>query len=137
MKQISIFLFLTLALTSFAAEKSSPTLKEVMQGLGNSMDLLNKGIFNENFKLIEKAANDLADHPKPKSQLPIVIKVLNTRMPKFKSIDSRVHDSAMYIVDLAKKKDMDGILGKHRIIMKSCVACHTQFRKEVSKALSK
>lgn len=128
-------LLILLTLSAFASDKA-PTLKSVMQGLGESMDELNRGIFYEDFRVIEKAAYKVANHPKPKSQLPIVIKTLNKRMPKFKSFDSKVHDSAMEIVEFAKKRDMDNILKRHKIIMNNCVACHTQFRSEISKALS-
>ncbi|WP_127718253.1 cytochrome c [Halobacteriovorax sp. HLS] len=128
-------LLILLTLSAFASDKA-PTLKSVMQGLGESMDELNRGIFYEDFKIIEKAAYKVANHPKPKSQLPTVIKTLNIRMPKFKSFDSKVHDSAMEIVEFAKKRDMDNILKRHKVIMNNCVACHTQFRSEISKALS-
>ena len=73
----------------------------------------------------------MANHPKPKDQLPKVIKTL-----KFKAFDTKVHNSAMEIVAFAKKKDMASILKRHKDIMKNCVSCHGQFRSEVSKALS-
>ena len=68
------------------------------------MDELNRGIFYEDFKVIEKAAFKVANHPKPKTQLSTVIKTLNVRMLKFKAYNSKVHDSAMEIVELSKKK---------------------------------
>lgn len=137
MKQkIALFIFTSITLTSFSAEKSPPTLKSVMQGLAKSMDRLNQGIFYEDFKLIEKAAYNIAVHPRPKTQLPTVIKTLNIRIFKFKAIDSKVHSSAMGIVEFAKGKDMAGVLRKHKVIMNSCVSCHTQFKDELSKALS-
>ncbi len=128
-------LLMLLAFSAFSAERA-PTLKSVMQGLGDSMNELNRGIFYEDFKNIENAAFKVANHPKPKTQLPTVIKTLNIRMPKFKAFDSKVHDSAMEIVEFAKKRDMENILKKHKVIMNNCVACHTQFRSEISKALS-
>ena len=138
MKRIIVaFLFIVLAFSVFAGEGAKPSLKSVMKNLGKSMDDLNYGIFYEDFKKIEEAAANIADHPKPKSQLPTIIKTLNIRMPRFKSFDSKVHDSAKEIVELAQKKDMNGILKKHKVIMKNCVACHSQFRSEVSRALSK
>lgn len=132
----SSLLIITLVLSAMAANSKTPTLKSVMQGLGKSMDELNRGLFYEDFKVIEKAAFEVANHPKPKTQLPIIIKTLNVRMPEFKAFDSKVHDAAMEIVELAKKRDMENILKKHKVIMNNCVACHTQFRNEISKALS-
>ena len=136
MKKTFILTLLVLASTSFAGEQVSPTLKSVMQDLGKSMDLLNKGIFYEDFTLIEEAASKIAHHPKPKSQLPIVVQTLNTRMPVFKKFDGKVHGSAADIVNLAKERNMASILDKQSVIINNCVACHTQFRSEISQALS-
>lgn len=137
MKKILIFIFLALPFASLATEKASPTLQLIMQNLGKSMDRLNRGIFYEDFKLIEDAASKVANHPKAKSQLPTVIRTLKARISKFKNFDRKVHKAAMDIISLAKKKDMSKILNKHRVIMNNCVACHTEFRSEISQALSK
>jgi len=134
-KAIIFIIVQIFTISSFAADKKVPTLKSVMQDLGKAMDKLNHGIFYEDFEEIEKAAYSLANHPKPKTQLPIVIKTLNVRMLKFKGFDSKVHDSATDIVELAKKKNMSGILKKHKVIMNNCVACHSNFRSEISNAL--
>lgn len=128
-----VLIFLTFPV--FSAEKV-PTLKSVMQGLEKSMNKLSRGIFYEEFNVIEEAAFGIAKHPKPKNQLPIVVKTLNKRMPKFKYYDSKVHGAAVDIIEFAKKRDMDNILKKHKVIMNSCVACHTQFRSEISRVLS-
>ena len=136
-QKIILTLISAFALTSFNLHAAAPTLKSVMQGLSTAMNSLNEGIFNEDYTAIELAAAKVADHPKPKGQLPTVIKTLNIRMIKFKSIDSKVHDAAVDIVALAKVKDINGILKKHTIIMNNCVSCHTQFRTEISDALNK
>lgn len=135
MKLLSLVItVLLLAPFSYIAE-ATPTLKSVMQGLGKSMEDLSQGIYEENFTVIGRAAAKVANHPKPKTQLPIVVGTLKERMPQFKAFDLKVHNSAAEIVELAKSKDMNGILKKHHVIMTNCVACHTQFRAEVSKAL--
>lgn len=128
---------LFLNLSNITLAKEVVTFKSVMQNLGKAMDSLNQGIFNENFKVIEKAASALANHPKPKSQLPIVASTLKDRIKKFKSFDKKVHSAAQTMVDLAKQKDLTGILKHHAIVVSNCVACHTQFRKELSAAIKK
>ena len=133
-KLMIILSFMLLTTSVFATEKA-PTLKSVMQGLADSMDILNKGIFYEDFKKIELGAKGIAVHPKPKSQLPTIIKTLNIRMLQFKGTDDKVHNAASSIRKLAKKKDMKGILKQHEIIMNNCVSCHTQFRDEIIEAL--
>ena len=130
-------LVLTLSLSSVSLAGTDQTLKSIMQGLAKSMNTLNQGIFYENFKLIEQSAVHLYDHPKPKTQLPIVAKTLGKRMMQFKATDTKVHDAAVEIVTLARNKDLNGVVKKYNIILKNCVACHTQFRKEISKALAK
>ena len=52
-------LLILLTFSAFSADKV-PTLKSVMQGLGDSMDELNRDIFYEDFKVIEKAAFSVA-----------------------------------------------------------------------------
>lgn len=136
MKFFKTAIFMLLLAFSAYASETSPTLKSVMKGLGDSVDELNRGIFYEDFKVIETAAHKIANHPKPKTQLPIVIKTLKERMAKFKSFDSKVHDSAAEIVELARKQDIKSIMKRHTVIMNNCVACHTQFRSEISQALS-
>ncbi len=113
----------------------SPTLKSVMHALEKSMADLSRGIFYENFELIGTSASKIANHPKPKSQLPTIIKTLNDRMKTFKKIDSKVHSSAVTIIKMAKEKNIHAILNKYQIMIKNCVSCHSLFRKEVSQAL--
>ena len=137
MKHLKILIFLsTFSLGNVLAnDVKPPTLRAVMAGLATAMADLDRGIFYEDFKLIAKGAQNVAEHPKPAKQLPIVVKTLGKRMAKFKSFDGKVHNSAAEIVKLAKKKDMNGILKRHRVIVTNCVACHNQFRKEISSAL--
>ena len=118
--------------TSQAAETKHPSLKKVMQQLASATDELNRGIFYEDFKLIEKAALNIAIHPKPLGQLPVIVKNLGPRMKNFKGIDLKVHDSAQEIAKLAKKGDLNGIMKRHSVMMNNCVACHSQYRKEIS-----
>ncbi len=136
-RKITLIFLSIIAISAIAAKGESPSLKSIMRGLSTSMNSLNQGIFYEDFHLIEKAALELANHPKPVNQLPIVMKTLKERMPGFKKFDGKVHNSALNIASLAKKKDLDGILKQHRVIMNNCVACHAKFRAEIVKALSK
>lgn len=133
---IILTILLTLPMTSIATTNTL-TLKSVMQGLEKSMNNMNTAIFNADYIAIEKAAQEIASHPKPKSELSTIVKTLNIRLFSFKSLDGRVQDSAVEIAKLAKKKDMSGILKKHTIIINNCVKCHTEFRDEISKALAK
>jgi len=135
-KTTVLLITLTVCLTTFAGEKTPPTLKVIMQGLEKSMGMLNKGIFYDDFNMIEKSALAIAFHPKPKQQLPIVVKALGKKIGEFKLYDIKVHDAANEIAKLAKQKNFNGILEKHQVIINNCIACHQQFKSEISKVLS-
>ena len=113
------------------------TLKEIMQGLSSSMNQLSDGIFLEDYSKIEKAAKDIANHPKAKSQLPLILKTLGFSIAKFKSIDGTVHNSATEIGKIAHKKNINEISKKFNIAMNACISCHTQFRDKLVKVLNK
>jgi len=75
MKHFTLFIFFVILTFGCvqASEIKLPTLREVMLKLADSTGALNQGIFYENFELIEKSALEIADHPKPKEQLPIIV----------------------------------------------------------------
>lgn len=135
MKKWSLLIIIVLIGKGFvnATGTEPPSLREVMRGLAKSVNSLNYGIFYEDFKMIEKSALEIANHPKPLKQLPVVVKYLGKRVPKFKKFDLRVHNSSKELALLAKEKNLPEIMKKHAVIMKNCVACHTQFRGEISK----
>jgi cytochrome c556 len=135
---ILILISLIISTSTLAIEKQEQnTLKAVMQRLGVSMEQLTKGILHEDYSLIKQAAFKIANHPKPKSQLSTIVKTLGFGMLKFKSFDGKVHDPAVEIVKLADKGDLKMILKNNKKIITNCVACHSEFKKEVSKALFK
>ncbi|MBT4763172.1 MAG: hypothetical protein HOO06_15875 [Bdellovibrionaceae bacterium] len=139
MKRTSILILLTFLSFSVAQANQTkhPTLKSVMRDLARAVTTLNNAIFYEDYSAIEAAAHIIANHPKPKGQLPTVIKTLGPRMKQFKKVDAVVHNSAMSMENFAKKKDINGILKTQAAMTNSCVACHSQFRKEISKVLAK
>ena len=133
MTHLKLLIFLSLISFSVQAKDSSaPTLKSVMRDLGRAMNNLNSAIFYEDYNSIAKSAHNIAYHPKPTGQLPTIVKTLGFRMLQFKKVDGKVHGSAIKIEEFAKKQDMTGILKHQTIIMNSCVACHSKFRKEIS-----
>lgn len=137
LKLITLLFLCSFSVTLMAKDKESHTLKSIMIGLGQSMNSLNDGIFKEDYDLIQKSALKIAIHPQPKAQLPVIAKTLGKEISQFKSYDMKVHDSAMEIAKLAKKKDMFKILESHKVIMENCVSCHKPFREKVSKVLAK
>ncbi len=122
----------------FAQEEASQNkLKIVMQGLLKDSQSLNEGIFYENFSKIEQAAKNIADHPNPgQPTMKKVIGYLGKEMPVFKSLDIKVHNTAVFIVKAARDKNMPLIVASYHELIDGCQSCHSQFKARVSKILS-
>ena len=118
------------------ADDATPSLRDVMIKLENSLIELNKSILLEDYKGIASAAGNIARHPKPKNDLPIVVKTLGAEIKEFKKFDSIVHKSAEEIVGLAKSRNLQSILKKNSLILTNCANCHVKFRKKIAKVLS-
>ena len=61
-----ILLSLSTISTIVSAEDAAPravSLKEIMQGLLDDTQLITKGVFLENYSMIEKGATQIAQHP--------------------------------------------------------------------------
>lgn len=147
MKIVTTTLIITLSIVSLnctrvmAHEKSqvhsNKSLKLVMQGLLKNSHLLTEGIFYDDFTKIEKAANHIADHPKPgMPTMKKVIGYLGKEMPKFKSFDGKVHNTAVEIAKAAKNKDMKRVMSNYHQLIDGCQSCHSQFKQRVSKQLN-
>ena len=112
-------------------------LRLVMQGLLKDTHLLSEGIFYGDFKKIEQAANNIANHPKPgMPTMKKVIGYLGKEMPKFKGLDTKVHNLAVDITKSAKDKDMATVVSQYHQLIDGCQSCHSQFKKRVSNALN-
>ena len=119
------------------SKPSTNKLKLVMQGLLKDSHLLSEGIFYEDFSKIEKAAKNIADHPNPGMQtMKKVIGHLGKDMPKFKGLDTKVHNTAISIMKAASKKNMSAVVANYHELIDGCQSCHSQFKKRVSKVLS-
>ena len=97
--------------TASETDTKSITLKEVMQGLLTDTQLITEGIFLEDFPVIEKAAKHIAEHPKAPMTIRVKLaKAFGSEMLQFKSLDGKVHDTAVTINQAAKNKDMKTII---------------------------
>jgi len=121
--------------------KSKPSenrLQLVMQGLLKDTQKLNEGIFYDDFAKIEQAAKNIADHPKPgMPTMKKVIGYLGKEMPKFKGLDTVVHNTAVTISKAANEKDMVSVVSNYHKLIDGCQSCHSQFKTRVSKVLRK
>jgi len=130
--------------TFFVVAESSPelkgttTLKHVMKGLLTDTKLITEGIINEDFNVIEKAANRIANHPAPDLSIKLkLMRSLGSDMSKFKSYDTKVHDISVNLVKSARLKDMESTLVGYQKLITGCQSCHAEFKQPVSNLLSK
>jgi cytochrome c556 len=121
-----------------AKEQKAPevTFKSVMQGLLTNSLAINKGIFLEDFTMIEQAAAHIADHPKPDMAIRKKLMMnLGLEMGTFKSLDNVVHQSSVDIVSAAKEKNMEKVVKQYHQLIEGCLSCHADFKKRVSEIL--
>ena len=111
-------------------------LKRVMQGLLNDSLILNQGILYKDYSTIEKAAKDIANHPKPGMMTMKKVKAdLGSEMGSFKGFDTLVHDIAIKISDAAVRKDIETVKSSYQELLNGCLSCHTQYKTRVSNLL--
>jgi cytochrome c556 len=128
---------LAMVATTLIADAADPSLKEIMQGLRiDSADVVD-GLLRDDFEKVEAAALRIANHARiPPDQVQRVAAELGGEMPKFKQIDTLVHDLAVSIAAAARENDAgQAIEGYHRML-DACFACHVPYRDRVATVLS-
>jgi cytochrome c556 len=137
MKTMVLATSLSLLLSnSVLAHDNSNGLISVMQGLLDDSLVLNQGILEKDFSKIEKASNDIANHPKPGMvTMKKVMVGLGSEMASFKGFDTLVHDIAMNIKEAATKEDMVTVKSSYHELLNGCLSCHTQYKTRVTNLL--
>jgi len=136
-KSIALTLLIVIFAPSSVFAQETNRLKLVMNGLLKDTQLLNEGIFLEDYKKIELAAGNIADHPTPgKETMQKVMENLGTEMPTFKGYDMKVHNTAVIIAKAAKENDMKSIVSNYHQLIDGCLSCHNNYKKRVSNILS-
>ncbi len=112
-------------------------LKSVMQGLLKDTQALTEGIFLEDYKKIEAAAKNIANHPTPGTlTMRKVMAGLGAEMGVFKGFDMKVHDTALVIANSASEQNMSKIISGYHQMIDGCQSCHAQFKPRVSKIIN-
>lgn len=110
-------------------------LPTIMRLIYADMQIINEGIYTENFKLIEQGAAAINEHPPLSDETrALVKKTLGERMPAFGQYDKLVHDTADSLKTAAAERNMESVLEKYQIIQQGCVSCHASFRDEITLA---
>ena len=99
-------------------------LQKIMRDMGKNMQVIADGISREDWKLIEKTATLIADHPQPPLNEKIrILTYVGTDVSKFKSHDGKTHEAARVLEESAARKD------GYAIIADFATLCHQSFRK--------
>lgn len=110
-------------------------LVPMMQQLLSNIQQVDRGIYTENFTLVEEGAGNIADHPTMTAEDKKLVKgTLGTEMKQFVDYDMTVHHHADSMRMAALQENMEEILHHYRIVQQGCVDCHTAFRSDIMKA---
>lgn len=116
-------------------QDDSLDLPTIMRLIYADMQIINEGIYTENFKLIQQGAAAINEHPPLSDDTRAMIKkALGERMQAFAQYDKLVHDTADSLRLAATNSNMESVLEKYQIIQQGCVSCHASFRKEITQA---
>ena len=109
-------------------------LQQIMKDMGENMQLIVDGISREDWKLVEKTAPLIADHPQP----PVFEKVkilayIGTDVSKFKGYDGKTHEAARVLGEAAAREDGYAVIADFATLQNTCLMCHQSFRKPFQK----
>ena len=104
-------------------------LQKIMQGMGKNMQIIVDGISREDWDLVEKTAPLIANHPQPPmSEKKKIMAFFATDMSKFKGYDTKTHDAARILGEVAESKDGQAIISNFATLQNTCLMCHQNFR---------
>ncbi len=133
----SLIIFSLSSLPSLAKNTTSEvSFKTVMQGLLTDTKNITEGIVLEDFTLIEKAAKNIVDHPKPDLAIRMkLVKAMGSEMGKFKAKDTVVHNSAVALVKAAQAKKIDAVTQEYQTLINGCLGCHASYKEKIANIL--
>lgn len=110
-------------------------LVPMMQQLMDDIQQVDRGIYTENFAMIEEGAGNISDHPTMTSEDKKLVKeTLDKEMKQFLEFDMVVHHHADSMRMAAIEENMQKVLKHYRITQQGCVDCHSNYRKPISTA---
>ena len=132
---LAAVLMLALAPT-MAMTSDAPSLKEIMQGLRNSLVEISDGLLTDDFELVAHGATSIAEHPKiPAAQVQLVAAELGPEMAAFKQLDNVVHDLSLEIGAAAQALDREAAISSYHRMIEGCLDCHRTYKERVAAVL--
>lgn len=118
-----------------ASQPETMPLVPMMQQLLEDIQQVDRGIYIENFALIEEGAANISNHPTMTSKDKKLVKqTLGKEMKQFVKFDMVVHHHADSMRMAAVEQNMQNVLEHYRITQQGCVDCHSKYRKKISTA---
>jgi hypothetical protein len=112
------------------------TLREIMQGLRDSLVTVTDGLLTDDFELVARGALEIAKHPQiPAEQVQRVAQELGPEMPAFKQFDTRVHDLSLELGSAAEAQDRSAAITAYQKIIDGCLACHATYKTRIAEIL--
>lgn len=109
-------------------------LRKIMQDMSKNMQVITDAISREDWKLIEKTAPLIADHPQPPlSEKVRIMAFAGTNMGAFKSFDGKTHKAASVLGETATQEDGVAVIKDFATLQNTCLMCHQSFRKPFQK----
>ena len=111
------------------------SLVPMMQQLLDDIQRVDRGIYTEDFAMIEEGAGNISDHPTMTTEdKKLVKKTLGPEMKQFVEFDMVVHHHADSMRIAAIEENMQRVLKHYRITQQGCVDCHSNYREPISTA---
>lgn len=127
-----------MALGGGAASAAEPSLKDIMQGLRDSLVAMTDGLLLGEVDSVAKAATEISEHaPISELERPIIKKTLGDEMPSFAQFDERVHALSISIGEAAERGELGRAEREYQQMIVACLACHTAYKARVSEALAR
>lgn len=110
-------------------------LVPMMQQLLTDIQQVDRGIYTENFDLIEEGAENISDHPTMTAEDKKLVKeTLGEEMKQFVEFDMIVHHHADSMRMAAVQENMEQVLRHYNIVQQGCVNCHANYRNDIMEA---
>lgn len=140
--RLYVFIILAMSFLAFTAWSSSNQeqpdtlpLVPMMQQLLADIQQVDRGIYTEQYSVIEEGSGRISDHPTMTPEDKELVKAtLGSEMNDFVEYDMIVHHHADSMRLAASKENMQDVLYHYRIVQSGCVDCHSRFRNRISTA---
>ncbi len=128
---LTLSALMTLAVSGVQAEPVKPlALRGIMQDLGRHMQTVALATAREDWVLVDKTAQLIAEHPQPPlMEKTRILGFVGTDVGKYKSYDHKTHAAAQTLAQAARNQDGVAVIAAFQTIQMGCYGCHREFRK--------